>query len=1476
MALSDWFPGWYGGSKRLPTKGPVAAPTPLEPHPQSVEYRRRENGLIGWLRDAVGGWLGPSESHGTRAESQVLSELVRSGPRGVILPWFAPYLDERTGETQQMRLAYRRMWADPNVKAAVLGKILSVCALDLNIIPADRKKVRAGKLARDANLKNEAIAEFVDWNLNERIQGCVPELAWAIFSGGLVDGYSVNEKVWQYEDRDEYAGKYVLTALKPKDVGNTVVLQTDDFLNIVGVQALRYSGGEVFSPSNFVIYRHLPLYCSPVGMSDLRAAYSRWWFLDTILKLRAMGLEKRALPVMYGEYETTAQKPSLEAALALVRSQTWLAVPKGVMVKAMEIAGGADAMFASAVADLKEDIFLAIQGATLQALAGQEGTMRGSSAVHKTTADLFKWHLARCLEVLLNDRDNGLIRDLVDLNYVVDRYPRAVLGAIDTADLMAEAQLDTALMQMGLKLSKQDAYEKYSRRPPTDPDDELTSPQGGGGAGGPPGAGGAPGAPGGGPPGGDPTKPPEPEGLEPPPMPFAEEGWDESKHARDHGKFAKKGSGSGSSAPPPSKGVSKKERAASTGSGGSDEPAGKGGSSPEPVRVDEPDVIADLSKGENADAGEDWSSVTRQAAAEKLRQMATDPHKLRKEAVQVVKKLKTAGETLMGKASAVGKAIYEKGGPVLRQFTDVFHGLGVGLLAGWAYVEHAAESFKYATQAVAKQVAHERGYPPEQVERVAKACAVADGVLAWTVNIPLMHEYLHSEHHIGGWAGFGLAKLGYFMPVASLAFCAYSTVRNPLAMCRAAAKLVAGRGLATSTHHAEDDGPLIGRGLVEAVAERMNAAGEHADWWHALFSSAFDQTHDARQAIAMADEAFAENPEAPDDVDDAKAEDIAEWLTDYTPPAHTDDHDEGGGGDTGGGDTASPTTSGGPDGTVSQFTRATKPAKVEKHGEETPPEEHPADTSKIRVLPPLQFLPWMIQGYMPGKDEDGIWQIGDNSVDLNEVDEQPDGVDIHSEHVEKFDDAADHQQPAWAPYQGTRGGRGWKNSVTGDIVYQEKQPGGTVGDFRQKQVEAKAKAKEVLAQPIRVQKDKDTSTLNTRMEDILPHLDVESVAALVGAQGGSTVHVYASRSYDPIGNRHSDTVQVIIEHPFIQDCIRSIRIAPNGETVCSNDMFFLKKKNRGGGFGLNQFSAQVKACAEAGIHRIVTCAGRGGGMNGYYTWARLGYDATLNFDFRRRLPEEFKGANTVQDLMATPEGRAFWKKRGYQGTMSFELAPGSRSLQVLEAYFAEKGKGDLGIDTEKAAANQRAMLKGRAKIEAERKEAAEAEAAKTEEQKAEEMRQAVAKVDETLKKSAELYGVDLEDAKAEAERVFQRDYEPGSTGPNGYELRVRRDAANIAPYYVAQREHMVRFDKPEAEPIHEEYARKAVELGYDPEKIRGVARTSPATGARGTPDEAFIRASYENTLRNAKGSAYYKAATAPVTTQENQGQEQPS
>jgi hypothetical protein len=478
-ATRTLYNGTDQANRGLALASPVPGPYPISSAGGELPIPSR--GILAWLRALPGrfkGWMGPAASAGTVQEKALTWEQAKAGPAGIVFPWFWPYIDEITGETSEMRYWYRRMLADPHIKAALCGKIQAVGALDLRIRPPD--KTRRNKTDRKADA---VITEFVRWNLTERLAGGVPGLIWSVLSGGLVDGYSVSEKVWQRHDKGEFGGKIVLDQVKPKDVGNDLVLQTDHYRNVVSILGLRYNPGVTFHPSKFLLFRNMPWYESPTGQSDFRAVYGAFWFRDVCRKLRGIGATSRALPPIIGQWAHPSQQTQLEKVVADLKTSNWAVIPDNVKIQALEIAGSSESYFRQWDEDLSKEIWVGLQGAFLQALEGQQGGERGSSQVHRSTAELWTWFLSEVIVSLLTNYNSGLIRDMVDLNYYTDSYPRASLSAIDVNELGREAELDSKLFALGLPLSKEEAYDRYNRNPPQNPEDELKKEEQGGGQG---------------------------------------------------------------------------------------------------------------------------------------------------------------------------------------------------------------------------------------------------------------------------------------------------------------------------------------------------------------------------------------------------------------------------------------------------------------------------------------------------------------------------------------------------------------------------------------------------------------------------------------------------------------------------------------------------------------------------------------------------------------------------------------------------------------------------------------------------------------------------------------------------------------------------------------------------------------------------------------------------------------------------------
>lgn len=304
----------------------------------------------------------------------------------------------------------------------------------------------------------------------------------------------------------------------------------------------------------------------------------------------------------------------------------------------------------------------------------------------------------------------------------------------------------------------------------------------------------------------------------------------------------------------------------------------------------------------------------------------------------------------------------------------------------------------------------------------------------------------------------------------------------------------------------------------------------------------------------------------------------------------------------------------------------------------------------------------------------------------------------------------------------------WVNTDTGERRRQHSEPG-TGAESRAEvsekvQVGRRLKAEEEAKKPSEVLVSTSAGDrVGAFLTDNLPGAKPEHLPVLIGLPSGANLSVY-HYNRDPYPGRSPEkqileTVSLSVSHPMIDDMSRTIELRGDGDLVMHNNAFFAKKAFRGGGFGLRVFAGEVQACQAAGIDRIETTAGRGGVMNGYYTWPRMGYNATLEDDWVEKLsngnsrarmraamvreaikrgmqPEEAKqqaksGAfnkeiarrvktvqdakpRTVLDVMALGvEGMSVWSGCGYMADMSFDLTPGSRSMQTLNAYLQARG-----------------------------------------------------------------------------------------------------------------------------------------------------------------------------------------------------------
>jgi hypothetical protein len=211
-------------------------------------------------------------------------------------------------------------------------------------------------------------------------------------------------------------------------------------------------------------------------------------------------------------------------------------------------------------------------------------------------------------------------------------------------------------------------------------------------------------------------------------------------------------------------------------------------------------------------------------------------------------------------------------------------------------------------------------------------------------------------------------------------------------------------------------------------------------------------------------------------------------------------------------------------------------------------------------------------------------------------------------------------------------------------------------------------------------------------------LSDEQVAALAGAPDGSTVTV--DKYGEIVVTRPDGSVSSVFINPG-EDGPTLLNwrfIGPNGDPTVAVDPELL--------------ATQVRQAAELGIDNITTKS-RVGSMD-YAELPQLGYDASIEqvlTEARARdtlarltLPPGVEGAQWLSEVLATPEGRAWWAEHGLNPSFVFDPTPGSKSWQQLDAYLQDHGLPglDAGAPAEVAAAEPETTEQAQALLTTER------------------------------------------------------------------------------------------------------------------------------------------------------------------------------
>lgn len=194
----------------------------------------------------------------------------------------------------------------------------------------------------------------------------------------------------------------------------------------------------------------------------------------------------------------------------------------------------------------------------------------------------------------------------------------------------------------------------------------------------------------------------------------------------------------------------------------------------------------------------------------------------------------------------------------------------------------------------------------------------------------------------------------------------------------------------------------------------------------------------------------------------------------------------------------------------------------------------------------------------------------------------------------------------------------------------------------------------------------------------------DELARMAGASAAETVSMDAytipNTGYYPwfdAARTVADVLRVELTDPT-NDKFRGTRLFVRD---LLNGPFVYNAYLRAKGAGLRIFEQQVVHLKAAGIKLMRANCFRGPDFNGYITWAKFGYDGRIPPHVRRKLPEEWKNAVRVQQIIRIIDGSGrrigeeWWEKNGDSFDGVFDLTDGSISLNQFRDYLRRRRGG---------------------------------------------------------------------------------------------------------------------------------------------------------------------------------------------------------
>jgi len=324
---------------------------------------------------------------------------------------------------------YKDMKKDDQIKATLTMKKFARLSTSWDIKPAGDKK------------EYKEQAEFIKDQF-VGMQGTFEDCLYNIYSA-IDFGFSITEKIFQVVPNGRWVGKYGLKALKTRDPENYEFI-VDDHGNLHD-RGIVFTGdpkSKGYPIDKFIIYSYNKEFSNWYGTSDLRACYRSWWSKEIIIRFYNIFLERFGMPLAVGKYKPgmdPTQVDNLRNLLANIQAKYAITVPDSVTVELLSAQGAGGQGYRSAI-DMHNRLIS--RSILVPDLVGFTETKGGSFALGRKHFDVFLWVLKKLgRDTEENIVGEQIIKQLIDMNWDTDKYPKFQFESLTEEDTEAKARI---------------------------------------------------------------------------------------------------------------------------------------------------------------------------------------------------------------------------------------------------------------------------------------------------------------------------------------------------------------------------------------------------------------------------------------------------------------------------------------------------------------------------------------------------------------------------------------------------------------------------------------------------------------------------------------------------------------------------------------------------------------------------------------------------------------------------------------------------------------------------------------------------------------------------------------------------------------------------------------------------------------------------------------------------------------------------